>query len=379
MKTCPICQKQLEDNENCACLQVKSKQRNRKKLWILIAAAVLTSVALIVATVVAFSSSRQIDPFDYFEITFSGYDTYGELEYEFHRSELIEQIIGEEPDSPDLSKYFMWVALHDEYSENIKVACSQAEGLSNGDEVTVTISATGKARDKIQEQTRTFIVDDLQELQTVNVFLDLGVTFDGISGEAELTLSKNPENTMHTLCRFDISQEYDLAAGDIVTISIANYDNLAVEHGILVTPVSKEYTVPPLPEYLTDPDRINKESLQKVIEAFLAEEKSENDADWLFTYTEPVYYMTYLCVAKPDTFIADNNVLKIYVSYDRYLNGEYRETIYTSLDYRDVVIPAGETISFTYVDGVNSTFSTDMAWKLCDLKEDYYVYEVKLD
>ena len=149
MKYCEFCGKQLENKESCSCPEAISnaaKKGQKKKLfffgWIVIAA-----IIVLAAIFSAISITSKTDPFDHLSIEFSGYNTNGEANISFDSNAVIESIIGEEPEDPEA--YFEWLALYDSYATCIDISHSEIEGLSNGDSITVKITAGGIAESKI--------------------------------------------------------------------------------------------------------------------------------------------------------------------------------------------------------------------------------------
>lgn len=362
-------QKQYQEQNSCS-----NKVRQPFGICMLLGILAFTLGAMMVGC----SPVTKADPFIYLSIDFTGYNTNGELEINFDRDSLIKLLIGQEP--TDLTEFAQWASLYDDYSNNIHLTCSQQEKLSNGDAVTVSISVTGEAANKVNSGQQTFIVEGLTDVQIMDVFEKVAISFTGVSGDGEVQLSLPSEDLFLKACRFSISPQYYLSTGDIVTVSVQNVDELAEEYGILVSGTSKAYTVAGLYEYLSDPALLSKEEIKAFANRFLSEEANQTE-DWGFTFSEPVYYGSYFCTAKHDGIFIDNNVLKIFITYNVYLNGEFYETTYKSMDFVDILVSPEGRVDISYEMGYPGDSVSDMESFLDGLNEDYSVValDIRLD
>ena len=133
-------------------------------------------MALIVILVVVLGQPKKINLEKYVEINFSGYNTKGRAEVSIQWEELSEKLM----DILDGNSGALLAA-----TGTVQVSLDQDSGLSNGDEVTAEISYNNELLKQYNFQftgksvSRT--VEDLEELEEVDPFGDLTVSFTGIS------------------------------------------------------------------------------------------------------------------------------------------------------------------------------------------------------
>lgn len=377
MKYCEYCGKQLENGERCTCpaaAEQATKAAPKKKMILLISAAV-AAVILAVAIIAGVSVASKADPFDYITVTFSGYNSNGMADVSFSDDELIEQLIGEEPDSfDDLQK---WIAKYDALSQGIVLDYSSLENLSNGDEITVSVQTTGSASSKVSTGERKYIVSGLKEVETVDFFKDISVMFEGISGEAVADISLLADSEYLSDCDFEMEPRAALCSGETVTVTISNVDELAETYGYLPLETAKSFTVPALDEYVHSVEQLPTETICGIAEQYVLDSQKEAEA-W-FTYSESVYYKTYFCTPLPDGVMTKNNLLLIFIKYDEFIDGEFRQTNYVPLQFQNILQAAAGEVNIEYDDGFTSIFTTEIDSYIEGLEEDYSVTELALD
>ena len=348
----------------------------------------ILTVSLILMTIMFFGCGKESDkkdPFEYLTVEFSGYNSNGSVEADLDYDGLIGSILGVQYDDiedieklEDLEKAWEMLVQYDSYYQDIEVSCTPEEGLSNGDVVTVTIGVEGDAIEKVLSGQKTFVVEGLEELKSIDIFKDIEVSFDGLSGEASIHIERLSDNDIMNACQFALDKEYDFSIGDVVTVSISNVEELKNKYHYEPLEISKSYTVPALRHYLTDPSLLSIEDLRDFAERFV-EEETQEDEEW-FSYSETRYYNTYLFTKKnADYLFGEENNLMIVVTYDEYMNEEYWRTVYTYLEFRDIIVEADGTLSLSYEDGGCYSFVTDMNWLLEDLGQNYNITEINIE
>lgn len=358
------------------CTQTSQRFSTKTKAAIIVTAVLLICLVGVICYGI-FGISGAVDPFDYISVRFDGYDGYGHIICKLDKDALIQELIGPIPDRSNINEYTAWVALRDEYKNSIKVTCSRYYGLSNQDRVLVSVQVSEFAAEKIQSKACEIRVEGLSPLREIDVFADLEVQFEGVNGAATAQCVKADGNAVLKVCRLSLSQERSLSTGDTVTVSITNADTLASSYGCRLLATEKQYTVPPLPEYLTKPEQVDPEDVQQMVKQFIADEKERLAQDIYFTYSEPVYYGTYICAVKPDAWYVEYSyILQIYITYDEYYDGEYWRTVYRPLEFYNLVAEPGETVSLNYADSHSSTFTDDIEVTMTRLSENYEISEV---
>ncbi len=393
MKYCEFCGKEIEDNTLCTCEEAVKQQEAKKnesgeyrpeknadygamfkKYKIPIIAVIVAFIALVVFSTIKIEASK-LDPFDYTEVTFSGYDTNGTMTVDFNREQLIEDLIGSEP--TDIDDIQLWLEEYEALYDGIQYKCSHEEGLSNGEIVKISFRISEEYTDKISIKEKEYTVEGLREIKTVDVFSQIELEYTGVEGNATASIKKLSNETILNYCEFSIGENYELSSGDTITVSITNIDELATEYGYIPAPASKEFSVPALADYVKNTDQLPLSTIKSIADKYVAEKNAGLEDDFLFSYGDAKYYKTYFCVKKDDVF-APNNILRIYVCYDEYLEGAFHRTIYAPIEFKNIMISAEGNVELNYEDGGVASFSTDMTTTIDDLKDTYDVVEVNV-
>ena len=340
---------------------------------------ILTTVLMIVLCVFLLTGcGSKTDAMEYVSVSFTGYNGNGDVDLNVDYDAMIEAVIGEEPDGDSYEKFSEWMNEYLIYDEGIKVTCSPREGLSNGDTVTVTVSLSETAAKKVTGESKKFTVSGLPEIETVDIFKDVSLRYEGIVGEYTMVhLDKLSDNQILQDCRFNIEPQSNIKNGDVVTVTITNVDALAEKHLCAPAETSRAFTVSGLDEYLTDADLLPEDKIREIIEQFVPASREEDN--FIFTHSDPVYYKTFFCIGKENVIGADFNRLYIYVCYDQYMDGNYRWTVYTPLTFRNLILKADGTIDLEYSDGENAVFQTSPESVEDYMEEQYIVDEVYIE
>ena len=86
---------------------------------------------------------------------------------------------------------------------------------------------------------------------------------------------------------------------------------------------------------------------------------------------------TYFLVKKEDAWASENNLLMIFVSFDKYVDGYFQETDYSPLVFKNITINEDGTISLDYEDGSNATFTANLEGFMSKYEDDFEIEEVK--
>ena len=199
--------------------------------------------------------AEEIDLNEYLDVEYDGVSGYATARYEFDYVDLIsdhDEIFGYDDDDlfdGDGEEFLedMWDAIDGELSED--------KNLKNGDELTFTWDVSAK---KIEDKYKvkfvysdiTETVEGLQELEMVDAFEGIEVTFDGPSGYA--TANFDLKNRKYDMFAYIFSDGTNLKNGDIVTITVAEgYMSYCTALGIMPKDLTKAYTVEGLQELTT--------------------------------------------------------------------------------------------------------------------------------
>lgn len=317
----------------------------------------VTLLALLFCTVLAGCGSK-IDAMNYVDLTFSGSNGAGRADLTVRSLALIESIIGKEPELNE--SYTKWLNQYILYDEGITVSCSPNQNLSNGDTVTVTITLSDAVAKAVIGGKKTFTVNGLPEMQTIDFFQDVALRYEGIGADAHAILERLSSEAILQECNFSIDPEFSIHNGDTVSVTITNAEYMEQEYLCHPAVLSKSFQVSGLDEYLTDTDLLPEADIQELIRQFLSQSQPEDDS--VFTYSAPQYYKTYFLIKDPASYyLADSeNALEIYICYDAYMNGTYHQTIYTPLVFQNLILhPDGSVDGLDYSSGISTTFYTD--------------------
>lgn len=309
MKYCGFCGKALEDNEKCTCAD-STKKKKKTLLFTFIGIAATLPILLIGLVVAIIIGTAKVNPSAYLsEPVFSGNNTMGYASVSFDEKGLIESIIGEEPIGVFTEEAWEWAELYEDYSKNI-VCEYPTSNLSNGDTFTVKIITTGIAADQIKSIEKKYTVEGLTEVETIDVFSAINISFSGVSGSGSATLIRNTEDEMINACKFKIEPQYEIANGDIVTVTITNHTSICDEFSVIPLELSKEYTVSGLREYVTV-DTLPMDIVNELTNRYISEKRQEieeENTDFI-SHSEPKLYGCYLMEKKADAFFCDENLI----------------------------------------------------------------------
>lgn len=372
MKYCGYCGKALQDNEKCTCADTTRKKK--KTVFFAVIGVAATLPILLVGLVVAIIiGTAKVNPSAYLsEPVFSGNNTMGYASVDFDEKGLIESIIGEEPIEIFTEEAWEWAELYEDYSKNI-VCEYPTSNLSNGDTFTVKIITTGIAAEKIKSIEKTYTVEGLAEIETIDVFEHVTVTFSGVSGNSTVQLEVNTEDEILNAYSFKIDPQYDVSNGDTVTVSITNMERVFARYNVVPTETEKTFTVEGLQTYATI-DNLPLETILNIAEQFAAEEDStEGNTDFLSCSKAEVYGCFFL--KDKDS---ERNELHILVYEHQYHYGEYLRTTYVPLVFKNLLTDTNGNVEIKYEDGKHSLyFYTDVDEYMSDFEDEYTI--TKLD
>ncbi len=199
--------------------------------------------------------AEEINLNEYLDVEYDGVSGYATARYKIDYVDLIsdhDEIFGYDDDDlydGDGEEFLedMWDAIDGDLSVD--------KDLKNGDEITFTWDVSAK---KIEDKCKVkFVYSDitetvagLQELEMVDAFAGIEVTFDGPSGYA--TANFDMKNRKYDMFAYIFSDGTNLKNGDVVTITLAEgYMSYCTAAGIMPKELTKSYTVEGLEEMAT--------------------------------------------------------------------------------------------------------------------------------
>lgn len=382
MKYCAFCGKELAENEKCTCaasLENENKAKAKKRSLVMLAGAAVLVVVAAVALFAIIGAATKADPFDYITVSYAGYNTCGYVEVDFDRDALLSEFIGEEPtEAEEMDEYLEWYNEYERYYDAIDYTYPEDENLSNGDTFTITVTVSDFAKSKIKSGSKEFTVSGLKFLETVDIFADIEVVYEGVAGDATASINRLSDEFYIQDCTFSFSENYDLSPGDKITVTITSLDQLTEYYEVVPKEQSKEFIVGDLPEYVTSVDQLPKDKIDEIAKLFLEKKKENTVENWIFSYNEPELYGTYLMVAKDsEELFVDQNHLEIIVCRECFQEGEFDEIQYFPLIFKNILVNPDGTLDIEFEEGSSATSYTDIEGYLDDFKDDYTVTEVK--
>ena len=276
-KVCPNCGSPLANVPS-------SKAKNFKKIIPITVGIVCVLIIAIVAIAVVLTQPVTIDLDRLVEIHFTGYNTVGtataSIDYENYDQQLSAALKVEPEELYSSSEYSACTSA-------FQLSLDKASNLSNGDEVTVSITYDNESikdyKVQFSGESISFTVEGLDELEEVDPYEGLEVTFGGISPDGYVDYVYAGTSPYVSENSFIVDKDSNLKNGDTITISIEAYnEQIAAQSGYRLTETSKTFTVEGLDEYVQSYSGIPEEFLeyakkeaQDTINAYVAREYSD--------------------------------------------------------------------------------------------------------
>lgn len=290
----------------------EQKAKKDHKLLIIIGAVCVVIAAFL--TMMLFGG-KSIDMQDYVTVNFSGVDgkgtAYVDVDYDSMGTNLLTSAQKRKLETGNgwSSINTAVGALGQQWilAEALDCELDQSSELSNGDKVTVTVTADKDILKqlgvKVKHKKLTFKVEGLVEVSNIDAFADISVQFSGIAPQGEAEIINNSSDDACMQFDYSLDQNSGLSNGDTVTVTISDYDleGIAERTGKTPEEMSKSFTVEGLQEYVTKLDQINdtaRKSMQKEAEDYIrAYSARYYSSECSLTSLE--YVGSYLRVAKP--------------------------------------------------------------------------------
>ncbi len=361
---------------------------------------ILSVLIMTMVCTVMFSAcgEQTIDISQYINVTFDGLDGSGTANISRNNLDsAIEKILlGDDEEEWDFAK----LNSIDIVEDSIKLTLDNDSELSNGDVVTLKISADEK---KVKENgikltgmnDITFAVSGLKEITEIDPFdpqyfnVESGegvyIEFTGISPNADIQIrntlpDSNPLSKVSYVV--DKSYSYNIKKGQTITIT-AYPDESFEEDGIILTEESAEVTCEKVDEYIKSVSDIDDETMQKIVKqcndlytskfetysneydlAFKDSEGNNIYRGYMDSITDMKYEKEYFCVHKDGLkddyswFLDENmehnglfitakvNLNKVKLSYFEKTTKDYKDTIISFRIY-DIVKNKDGEVQFT--------------------------------
>ena len=216
---------------------------------------------------------------------------------------------------------------------------------------------------------------NLKTFQSIDVFQDIVVEYEGMDGEAYLKIINKSTDPFTSTCEFTAEPYENLSNGDTITIRVSYKDSMADLYGCIPEKETITSIVEGLSCYIKDTSQLSLETIKEFADKYLIETEELLVDDFIFSYQNVQYLGTYLCVNKDSSYPVRNE-LKIYLSYDEYRNGVFYQTVYKSRGYRNVSISSGGVLELEYDQYPYTSFPDDIIMDLNSLEDEYIVVKV---
>ena len=365
----------------------------RGRKWI---AAVVT--AMVMAVVLTACGGAKVDLKQYVSATFDGANERAAIQVYVDYGGMADEINKHNKGNGSLADSLSASVL----SNAISYSCDKAEGIANGDTVTVTFTVPEeltKTYDfSVANTELTFKAENLPLLAKVDAFADINVHFGGSAPFGTASVENNSSSEFLQQVSFQLDKDSNLNNGDTVTVTAVYDDYLTETYGCIPESDTKTYTVEGLDAYMTSFDGLPDGALDELhsdardrVESLIAKKSDICNAfnGWGNASVYQVdtqnlkLHTSYLLVSKGEDFGAkySNMYIEVYHTTGRieYWN-EFNRDMYIAVSYKDLKFDESGNLIVNLADAEYTYFkSEDSAYNywMTSNKDRYKVYEQK--
>lgn len=233
------------------------------------------TAAVIMILGLAGCGNTKIDLMDYVTVVFSGVDGQGKAVYNVDTVKLEQDLAGDTDGQISIDEFekIGWIS---QFETTISYQLDKETGLSNGDEVTVSVTCDEEfAKENkvtVSESQKTFKVDGLKEPIEVDAFSEdifntkngVVLEYSGTSPYAELKIQNKCTGEPNSLITYRADKEFDIKNGDQIKIT-AELPKDAADNGYILKETEKTITVEGLNSYVENLSQINEEDRTELI------------------------------------------------------------------------------------------------------------------
>lgn len=316
-------------------------------------------MGLLVSIMVLFTGcgAKKIDVMESLTLSYSGVNGYGtaELEnaYGWEAAAFEAANIKEIENFSDLGDAF---TIESAVSYNI----SPKDNLSNGDEIIVTAQINNAAVEefkiKFEAAEKKFIVSGLPEVQTIDLFENIDVSYTEIAPNAKASIV-DANTDYYVITRYKLDKDSGLDIGDVVTV-IAEYDkDQLLKAGYIAESDTKEFTVSDISRYAAKLSDIPEDAfgkMQKQTEDII----KSNVAKYKGYSLENMNLLgNYFLTAKSYDGWGEHNC--IYYVYQVDMAKDETVTYYYYVGYNDILLTEDNTCVYDFNNKKEP-------WNICD-------------
>lgn len=239
------------------------------------AGGVAAAVAMLLVVVfVSGQMGKRVHLEDCIAVEVSGYDTagtaYAYLDEEAFARAVIKAKGGKTKLDPESYEWYEQLQELDVATLGglVSLEIEKPQGLSNGDEVVVSISYD-EERAKNYGVTFTgeryiYKVGELMPLQSVDPFANLSVWFEGIAPDLYLRYEYTGTDGLLSTYDFTADRDYGFTEGDAVTVSVNLTDEEVLNRGFQLSSRSKEYVCENIDTYIGSAGQLSETTLEQM-------------------------------------------------------------------------------------------------------------------
>ncbi len=301
--------------------------------------------------------TKKIDVMESVVLNFSGVDGYGVAEiedaYAWEKSALEAAGIQDIENFSDLGDAFV-------IESAVSYDISPKENLSNGDEVVVTAQIDNDAVEqykiRFEAKEKRFVVEGLPEVQTIDLFENIEVAFQGIAPNASaIVIDENTD--YYTMMHYNIDKDNNLDIGDAITVT-AEYDKeQLLKAGYVAESDTKEFVVSNISRYISEladiPEEVM-ESLKKQTEDIIKSNVANIKG---YSLDNLIFLGNYFLRSKNNDLW--NQLNCIFYVYQVNITGNEDITYYYYVGYNDILLTEDEVCIYDLND-------VKEPWNICD-------------
>lgn len=232
-----------------------------KKVWRSLAA--VSALCLCVSA--AACGKKSVDVTENLNITFNGYDGYATASL-INATDWISEVSGTYGTELGMLEL---AQLESDLYDAVDFEIVPAEDISNGDEITVTVTVDNtKFEDQkfqLEGGTLTFTAEGLEEVETFDPFTNVTVTYEGYAPNGTAYVSSPSDLNLS----FSLDKNTGLSNGDTITVTAETYTGASMEeycaqYGKMPLSTEKTYTVEGLAAYASEIAEIPEDMMQKM-------------------------------------------------------------------------------------------------------------------
>ncbi len=212
-------------------------------------------IGIIIAVIfIVVNQPKKVNLTKYILARYTGFNGNGEARFELDYDKLTADGYIPSMDKLSLGDVKTYINLEAAYTA-VELTPDKSSGLSNGDEIVVTITYNNKLakknKQKFTGKTAKFTVEGLSDIAIVDPFDGLTVTFSGINGSGYLSYDYDYRLSELGYYSFYYDKYSELSNGDTVTFTVDyNEDYVTKSYGRAYSTTTKTFTVSGLTSYM---------------------------------------------------------------------------------------------------------------------------------